>query len=105
MISIRMAWIGAVVMAGSMLTASVALAKPAPLTVGAKRDSQITRQLRRELSRQMPDSTYRIRISTKNGVVTLSGLANSGESELKAVHDAQVIHGVRRVKDHLSVVS
>lgn len=105
MISIKTAWMGAVVMAGSMLAASAAIAKPGPVTIGAKRDSKITHELRRELTRQMPDSTYRIRISTKNGVVTLKGLANSGASELKAVHDAQSIHGVKGVKDRLSVVS
>jgi osmotically-inducible protein OsmY len=38
-------------------------------------------------------------------VVTLSGLADSGSSELEAVQDAQRVAGLSRVEDPLSVMS
>lgn len=101
----RTALIGTIAIAGSALTAGVAFAKPAPVTVSGTRDAKITRELRQRLSAQQPISKHRIRIQTKHGVVTLSGLAESGEAELQAVHDAQEIPGVKQVKDDLRIVS
>lgn len=99
----RIVLIGAALAAGSMLAGAVG-AKPA-ITVTNGRDSAITHALQRKLLRQFPDTATRLHVKTLNGVVTLSGLADSDESALEVIHDAQSMHGVKRVRDRLSVVS
>ena len=103
--SIRSIVIAAVVAASSALAGGAAFAEPSAVAIGHSQDVKITHELRRKLSRDLPDSTARLRVSTRNGVVTLSGLADSGSSALKAIQDAQHIAGVKRVRNRMNIVS
>lgn len=68
-------------------------------------DARITQQVEHKLSRDFPNSADRMRVSTEGGVVTLSGLADSGLAELQAIKDARAVPGVTHVKDQLQVVA
>jgi len=103
--SIRTTLIAAVVAASSALAAGAAFAKPSAVAVGRTQDVKITHELRRKLSRDLPGSSMRLHIRTRDGIVTLSGIAESGSSELTALRDAQQIAGVRRVKNRMKIVS
>jgi osmotically-inducible protein OsmY len=103
--SIRTTTIAAAVAVSSILATSVSLAKSSSVAIGHSQDVKITHELRHELARDLPDSNVRLHISTRHGVVTLSGLADSGSSALKAIQDAQQIAGVKRVKNRMRIVS
>ena len=66
-------------------------------------DSQITHQVMDKLSREMPDSFVGLKVQTENGVVTLSGRANTAFSKLKAEQNARLVPGVTGVKDELRI--
>ena len=68
-------------------------------------DAHITQQIEHRLSRDFPNSVYRMRVTTQNGVVTLSGLADTGLAEEQALKDARSVPGVMKVQDRLQVVS
>ncbi len=66
-------------------------------------DSEITQQVMQKLTREMPDKFVGLKVETQDGVVTLSGRADTGLSKLKAEQDARQVRGVTDVKDNLRV--
>jgi hyperosmotically inducible protein len=66
-------------------------------------DSQITDQVVAKLSQTNPDQARRLQVSTKDGVVTLSGAATSGNAAFKAIQQARSVEGVVKVENRLSI--
>lgn len=94
----------AVILGCSMLAAGTTVTFAASDTnQPTQSDSQITHQVMRKLTREMPDSFVGLTVQTANGVVTLSGRADTGLSKLKAEQDARQVPGVTQVKDHLRI--
>lgn len=69
----------------------------------APSDSQITKQVEQKLNRDLPNSVWNLQVQTRDGVVTLSGRADTGLTEQKALQDARKVPGVADVRDNLSV--
>jgi len=82
---------------GCLSLAGVALAD-APVN-----DSQITDLVMGKLSVDDPAIVKRVQVSTKDGVVTLSGRANTGSEAAKALRDASSVAGVVKVENHLQL--
>ncbi|HTW38446.1 MAG TPA: BON domain-containing protein [Steroidobacteraceae bacterium] len=93
----------AAALGGAVLAGGAAWAASAPS--GETADARITQQVEHKLSRDFPNSADRMRVSTQDGVVTLSGFADSGLAELQAIKDARAVPGVMHVKDQLQVVA
>ncbi len=68
-------------------------------------DTRITGEVRNKLDRDFPDWAGRIQVTTQNGVVTLSGYAETAIGEQKAIEDARAVSGVTDVRNELRVVS
>ncbi len=66
-------------------------------------DAQITQRVLGKLSVDDPQMVRYIQVSTKDGVVTLSGLALNGLDEAKALRDASSVEGVVKVENRLSL--
>jgi osmotically-inducible protein OsmY len=66
-------------------------------------DAQITHEVQQKLQRTVPNGLENVQVETKDGVVTLTGRAATGLSELKALQIAKQVPGVTDVKDHLRV--
>ncbi len=84
-----------------MLAAGATVTLAASEIQPTRSDAQITDQVMRKLTREMPDSFVGLRVNTDNGIVTLSGRADTGLTKMKAVQDARRVPGVTEVKDHL----
>ncbi len=69
----------------------------------APSDAQITQRVMGKLSVDDPQMVRYIQVSTKDGVVTLSGLALNGLDEAKALKDASSVEGVVKVENRLSL--
>jgi len=82
--------------------AFAATASASPTSVS---DAQITREVQAKLKADMPFSAEELRVSTRNGVVTLSGRAETNYAEVRAIEDAHGVTGVTKVKNELTVVS
>lgn len=94
----------AAVLSCSMLAAGTSVAfATSNTTQPASSDAQISQQVLKKLTREMPDSLVGLRVQTENGVVTLSGRAETGISKLRAVQNARRVPGVTEVKDHLRI--
>lgn len=94
----------AVILGCSMLAAGTTAAFAASDTSQPTRsDSQITHRVMTDLTRQMPDSFVGLKVETRDGVVTLSGRADTGISKLRAEQAARRVPGVTDVKDHLRI--
>ncbi|MGH8219962.1 MAG: BON domain-containing protein [Steroidobacteraceae bacterium] len=94
----------AVILGCSMLAAGTTAAFAASDTSQPTRsDVQITHRVMTDLTRQMPDSFVGLKVETQNGIVTLSGRADTGISKLKAEQAARRVSGVTDVKDHLRI--
>lgn len=94
----------AAIAASSMLAAGAAVAFAAPDTSQpTSSDAQITHQVMQSLTREMPDSFVGLQVQTQNGVVTLSGRADTAFSKLKAEQNARRVPGVTGVKDNLRI--
>jgi hypothetical protein len=70
----------------------------------AQSDAQITQEVQQKLQKALPRSLQSIQVQTKDGVVTLSGRADTGLTELKALQVAKKVPGVADVKNHLRVL-
>ena len=46
----------------------------------------------------------RVQVATKDGVVTLTGRANTGNEVAKALRDASSVAGVVKVENHLQLL-
>jgi len=66
-------------------------------------DARIANQVMQTLTREMPNSFVGLKVETQNGVVTLSGRADTGLAKLKAVQKARQVPGVTDVKDNLRI--
>ena len=66
-------------------------------------DTQITQAVMQKLTHEMPEKFVGLKVETQDGVVTLSGRADTGLSKLKAEQDAREVHGVTSVKNDLRV--
>jgi osmotically-inducible protein OsmY len=91
-----------VAVAGLMLLGSSAMAQSSPSEqpVG---DSQISDQVVAALRRTDASLVRRLEVSTKDGVVTLSGHATSVQAAMKAVQTARNVPGVTKVRNQLSM--
>ena len=79
--------------------ATFAASSPQP-----KSDAEITDQVAAKLAQESPDLAQRVKVTTHDGVVTLSGSAESGELALKALNDAHRVPGVTQVRNRMKVV-
>jgi Predicted periplasmic or secreted lipoprotein len=66
-------------------------------------DTVITTKVKAELVKDDTTKARHINVTTKNGVVTLSGAVDSPTERAQAAQDAQKIEGVVRVDNRLSV--
>jgi len=82
---------------GCLSLAGIAFAD-APVT-----DSQITDRVMGKLTVDDPAVAKRVQVATKDGVVTLTGVANTGVEALRVLHEAQSVSGVVKVQNRLSV--
>lgn len=72
--------------------------------VPTRSDAQITHEVQQKLQKVLPSSLRSIQVQTKDGVVTLSGRADTGLTELKALQVAKKVPGVADVKNHLRIM-
>ena len=66
-------------------------------------DSWITTKVKAELMKDTTTQASKIHVTTKDGVVMLSGTASSKEEADKAEHDAKMIDGVKEVRNKIDV--
>lgn len=66
-------------------------------------DAQISDQVSARIAQTEPSLANRLQVSTKDGVVTLSGQAGSGLAVIKALQEARHVPGVVKVENHLTV--
>lgn len=66
-------------------------------------DAQITQRVMGKLAADDPQVARMIQVTTKDGVVTLSGLTFNGEDEAKVLRDARSVEGVVKVENRLSI--
>jgi osmotically-inducible protein OsmY len=64
-------------------------------------DQQITDQVKQKLAMDDPGIAPHILVTTRDGVVTLMGMAVPKDNILTAVHDAKSVDGVVRVDNRL----
>ena len=93
-----------IILASSAAGTAVAFAA-ADTNQPAPSDSQISQQVVQKLTREMPDSFVDLHVQTENGVVTLSGRADTATSKIRAEQDVRQVHGVTGVKDDLQIAS
>ncbi len=66
-------------------------------------DSQLSDQVVAALRRTDASLVSRLEVSTRDGVVTLSGHATSIQAAMKAVQAARNVPGVTKVRNQMSV--
>jgi osmotically-inducible protein OsmY len=64
-------------------------------------DAAITAQVKDRLAMKDPIIAPRIEVSTRDGVVTLKGIALTQQYILNALHDARSVEGVVKVENRL----
>lgn len=69
------------------------------------KDSVITTKVKAELVKDDTTKARHINVTTRNGVVTLSGTVDSETEKEKAAQDAQLVEGVASVDNKLMVKS
>ena len=84
----------------SMLAAGTTVTFAAESTAS---DAQITQQVMQKLNREGPQKFSGLKVETQDGVVTLSGHANTELYKLRALQDARRVQGVTDVKDQMTV--
>ena len=72
-------------------------------TRGAMRDTAITASIKTDLLKDPDLSVLKIDVDTRDGVVTLNGLADNEAARGRAEKIAGAIKGVREVHNHLTV--
>ncbi|MGH8261459.1 MAG: BON domain-containing protein [Steroidobacteraceae bacterium] len=98
--------LAAVVMGCAAFAAGTTVAFAAANSNGdesTRSDSQITHEVQQKLEHDLPSALQNLQVQTSDGVVTLSGRADTGLSELKALQEARKVPGVTHVKDRLRV--
>lgn len=66
-------------------------------------DSQVTGRVMGKLAVDDPEIARLVQVSTKDGVVTLSGTAYTGQQVIKLLKDAESVAGVVKVQNRLAV--
>jgi osmotically-inducible protein OsmY len=74
-----------------------------PETRAFLNDAAITASIKADLLRDPDLSALKIDVDTRDGVVTLNGLAANETAKTRAERMAQSVKGVREVRNHLSV--
>jgi len=90
----------AVIIGSCMLAAGTTVTFAAEATPS---DTEITQAVMQKLTHEMPEKFVGLKVETQDGVVTLSGRADTGLSKLKAEQDAREVHGVTSVKNNMRV--
>jgi osmotically-inducible protein OsmY len=67
-------------------------------------DSQISNQVTAALQRANPNLVVHLEVTTKDGVVTLSGQTRSPQDAIKAIQTARSVAGVTQVRNRLTTV-
>lgn len=67
-------------------------------------DSQISDQVAAALQRANPGLVLHLEVTTKDGVVTLSGETRSPQDAMKALQTARSVAGVTQVRNRLSSI-
>ena len=96
----RFAWVAAIswVLLGTSLAVTTAHA------ASPTRDSEITSELTARLRQYDPDMASLIRVSTTDGVVTLTGYARTTAAIAKASRLAWSVEGVAKVENHIALI-
>ncbi len=96
--------LAAVILGCSVLVGTAAFAAENSSSYQVKpSDAQISQQVMQKLEREMPDSLVGLQVQTRDGVVTLSGRADTGLAKQEAWEIARHVPGVMDVKDHLQL--
>ena len=66
-------------------------------------DSLITTKVKAELAKDSATSASNIHVTTKDGVVMLSGTTATKDEAVKAEQDAKMIDGVKEVRNKIDV--
>jgi osmotically-inducible protein OsmY len=66
-------------------------------------DSQITDRVMGKLTVDDPAVAKRVQVATKDGVVTLTGVANTSVEALRVIHETESVSGVVKVQNRLAV--
>jgi hyperosmotically inducible protein len=82
----------------SLLATSGAYADDHPV-----KDSVITTKVKTELAKDSSTSANKIHVTTKDGVVMLSGMAATKAEADKAEQDAKMVEGVKEVRNKIDV--
>jgi osmotically-inducible protein OsmY len=64
-------------------------------------DQQITQQVKEKLAAKDPQVAPRIQVTTRDGVVSLHGVAFTPQYILDVLRDAGSVQGVTKVENHL----
>jgi len=91
------------VAAGCMTFLAGAASADSPSPTPSATDAEITQRVMGKLSVDDPTLARLLQVSTKDGVVTLSGLAYTGADALKALRDARSVAGVTKVRNRMSL--
>ena len=82
---------------GCLSLAGIAFAD-APVT-----NSQITDRVMGKLTVDDPAVAKRVQVATKDGIVTLTGFANTGMEAQRVLREAESVSGVLKVQNKLAV--
>ena len=66
-------------------------------------DATLTQRVMGKLTDDDPEVAHMIQVSSRNGIVTLSGVAYNPMDAAKVIRDAESVEGVIKVKNHMSV--
>lgn len=85
--------------ASALLLAGAAHAQSSAAPAG---DSQLSDQVAAAVRHENPNLVFGLDVSTKDGVVTLSGQTRSAQDAMKALQAARRVPGVTKVVNRLS---
>jgi hyperosmotically inducible periplasmic protein len=94
----------AAALAGSLLAGGAVWAETTAAPQQTVQDTRITSEVVHKLNDDFPNWAAQIHVVTQNGVVTLSGYAETFTGEQQAVEDAHGVQGVTDVRNRLRVV-
>jgi osmotically-inducible protein OsmY len=94
---------GTLLAAGALAHAADYAVEPNDTSASQQSDLLITANVKGKLEADVPDVAPAIKVSTHDGVVTLTGVALTQDYLVKAVFDARSVDGVVQVKNELSL--
>lgn len=81
---------------GFAFSSSAAAAQPSS-------DSVVTQRVMGKLSVDDPEVARMVKVSTKDGVVTIDGMTYTASQEAKVLRDARSVKGVVKVQNRMSI--